>query len=45
MELTEVGLGDLGGCVLCGSKFDEGEEELVFYCAIIIQEGSDDGLK
>ena len=43
-ELTEVGLGELGGCGLCGSKFSEGDEELVVYCATIIQEGADDGL-
>ena len=43
-ELTEVGLGELGGCGLCGSKFAEGDEELVVYCAPIIQEGADDGL-
>ena len=28
-ELTEVGLGELGGCGLCGSKVSEGDEELV----------------
>ena len=43
-ELTEVGLGDLGGCVLCRSKFAEGEKELVVHCATIKQEGADDGL-
>ena len=42
--MTEVGLGELGGCGLCGSKFAEGEEELVVYCTTIIQEGSDNGL-
>ena len=44
-ELTEIGLGELGGCVLCGSKVAEGEEELVVYCTTIIQEGSDNGLE
>ena len=43
-ELTEVGLCDLGGCGLCGSKVAEDDEELVVYCAIIIQEGADDVL-
>ena len=43
-ELTEVALGELGGCGLCGSKVDEDDEELVVYCATIIQEGADDGL-
>ena len=43
-ELTEVGLGELGGCGLCGSKVAEGDEDLVVYCATIIQEGADDGL-
>ena len=42
--MTEVGLGDLGGCGLCGYKFAEGDKELVVYCATIIQEGADDGL-
>ena len=42
--MTEVGLGELGGCGLCGSKFAEGDKELVVYCSIIIQEGADDGL-
>ena len=28
-ELTEVGLGELGGCGLCGTKVAEGDEELV----------------
>ena len=42
--MTEVGLGELGGCGLCGSKFAEGDEELFVYCANIIQEGADDGL-
>ena len=31
-ELTEVGLGELGGCGLCGYKVSEGDEELVVYC-------------
>ena len=35
-ELTEVGLGELSGCGLCGSKVAEGDEELVVYCATII---------
>ena len=35
-ELTEVGLGELGGCGLCGSKVAEGDKELVVYCATII---------
>ena len=30
-ELTEVGLGELGGCGLCGSKVAEGDEDLVIY--------------
>ena len=42
--MTEVGLGELDGCGLCGSKFAEGDKELVVYCATIIQEGADDGL-
>ena len=42
--MTEVGLGEIGGCGLCGSKFAEGGEELVFGCATIIQEGADYGL-
>ena len=42
--MTEVGLGDLGGYGLCGSKFTEGDEELVVYYATIIQEGADVGL-
>ena len=29
---------------MCGCKVAEGNEELVFYCALIIQEGADDGL-
>ena len=29
---------------MCGSKVAEGDEELVVYCAPIIQEGDDDGL-
>ena len=41
--MTEVGLGELGGCGLCGYKFDEGNKDLVVYCATIIQEGADDG--
>ena len=43
-ELTEVGLDELSGCGLCGSKVAEGEEELVVYCKTIIQEGADYGL-
>ena len=43
-ELTEVGLGELGGSGLCGCKVSEGDEELVVYCATIIKEGADDGL-
>ena len=43
-ELTEVGLGELGGCILCGSKVAEGDEEIVVYCTTIILEGADDGL-
>ena len=43
-ELTEVGIGEIGGCGLCGSKVAEGNEELVVYCAAIIQEGAEDGL-
>ena len=43
--MTEVVLGDLGGCGLCGSKVAEGDKELVVYCATIIQEGADDGLE
>ena len=35
-ELIEVGLGELGGCGLCGSKVAEGNGELVVYCAPII---------
>ena len=42
--MTEVGLGELGGNGFCGSKVAEGDEELVVYCAPIIQEGTDDGL-
>ena len=42
--MTEVGLGEIGGCGLGGAKFAEGDEDLVFYCATIIQEGADDGL-
>ena len=42
--MTEVGLGELGGCGLCGCKFAEGDEELVVYFTPIIQEGTDDGL-
>ena len=34
--MTEVGLGELGGCSLVGAKFSEGDEELVVYCATII---------
>ena len=43
-ELTEVGLGELGGCGLCGSKVAEGNKEIVVYCATIIQEGAYNGL-
>ena len=43
-ELTDVGLGELGGCGLCGSKVAEGDKELVVYCAPIIQEGANYGL-
>ena len=43
--MTEVGLGELGGCGLCVSKVAEGGKELVVYCAPIIQEGADDGLE
>ena len=42
--MTEVGLGELGGSSLCGCKVAEGDDELVVYCAPIIQEGADDGL-
>ena len=42
--MTEVGLGELGGSGLCGCKVAEGDEEIVVYCAPIIQEGADDGL-
>ena len=42
--MTEVGLGELGDSGLCGCKVAEVEEELVVYCAPIIQEGDDDGL-
>ena len=42
--MTEVGLGYLGGCDLGGAKFAEVDEELVVYCATIIQEGAYDGL-
>ena len=42
--MTEVGLGELGGSGLCGFKVAEGDEELVVYCAPIIQEGANDGL-
>ena len=42
--MTEVGLGELSGSGLCGCKVAEGYEELVVYCAPIIQEGADDGL-
>ena len=42
--MTEVGIGELGGCGLCGSKVAEGDEELVVYCATIIQEGAKNGL-
>ena len=42
--MTEVGLGELGGCGLCGSKVAEGDKELVVYCAAIIQEGANDAL-
>ena len=43
--MTEVGLGELGGCGLGGAKFAESDEELVVYCATIIWEGADDGLE
>ena len=39
-----VGLGEFGGCCLGGANFAEGDEELVIYCATIIQEGANDGL-
>ena len=42
--MTEISLGELGGCGLGGSKYAEGNEELVVYCAILIQEGADNGL-
>ena len=42
-ELTEVGIGELGGSGLCGCKVAEGDEELVVYCASIIQDGANDG--
>ena len=42
--MTEFGLGELGGCGLCGSKFAEGDEELVVYYARIVQDGDEDGL-
>ena len=42
--MTEVGLGELGGCGLCGSKVAEGDEEIFVYCAPIIKEGADNGL-
>ena len=29
---------------MCGCKVAEGDEELFLYCALIIQEGVDDGL-
>ena len=35
-ELTEVGLGEFGGCGLGGAKFTEGDEDLVVYCKTII---------
>ena len=42
--MTEVGLCELGVSGLCGCKVAEGDEELVVYCAPIIQEGADYGL-
>ena len=42
--MTEVGLGEIVGSGLCGCKVAEGNKELIFYCAPIIQEGADDGL-
>ena len=42
--MIEFGLGELGGSGLCGCKVAEVDEELVVYCAPIIQEGADDGL-
>ena len=40
--MTEFGLGELGDYGLCGSKIADGDEELVVYCATIIQEGAVD---
>ena len=34
--MAEAGLGEFGGCCMGGAKFDEGDEELVVYCATII---------
>ena len=42
--MTEVVLGELGGSGLCGCKVAEGNEELVVYCAPIIQEVANDSL-
>ena len=42
--MTEVGLGEICGCVLGGAKFAKGDEELVVYCATIIKEGADNAL-
>ena len=42
--MTEVGLGEFGGCGLCGSKVPEGDEEIVVYCTTVLQEGADNGL-
>ena len=42
--MTEVGFCEIGGSGFCGCKVSEGDEELVFYCPPIIQEGADDGL-
>ena len=36
-ELTEVGLGELGGCGLCVFKVSEGDKEIFVYCAPILQ--------
>ena len=34
--MAEVGLSEFGGCCLGGSKFAEGNEELVVYYATVI---------
>ena len=42
--MAKVGIGEFGCCGLGGAKFAEGNKEIVFDCATVIEEGADNGL-